>query len=139
MAETDDAGLKRGTSISMIGTVRLSADESGGSIEVIEYVGPATPPPHVHRERDEVFYVTAGAFHFIVGDSELDAPAGTLVHIARGTRHGFATTEGAKALLIIAPAGLQGFFEELGAGLAAGRSGEDLRRSLAGRYDSEPL
>ncbi len=33
----------------------------------------------------------------------------------------------------------EGFFRELGAGLAAGRSEVDLRSELAGKYDSEPV
>src|SRR5919201_119762 len=118
--------------IPMIGTVKVSAAESSGSLEIIEYVGPATPPVHVHRERDEVFVVVEGWFHFTVGDAEFDAPAGSVVHVPRGTRHGFTTTDGARALLVIAPAGLEGFFDELGRGLAEGRSGLELRQTLAG-------
>jgi hypothetical protein len=41
-------------------------------------------------------------------------------------------------LLIIAPAGLDGFFAELGDGLAAGRSSDEIRAALAGKYDSTP-
>jgi len=39
---------------------------------------------------------------------------------------------------VVAPAGLEGFFEELGAGVAGGRSGLEMREALAGKYDSIP-
>jgi hypothetical protein len=45
---------------------------------------------------------------------------------------------GASALLLVFPSGLKDYFKELGTGLAEGRSGEEIRASLAGRYDSYP-
>ncbi len=140
MTGTD--GVRRpgeGAAIPMIGTVKVSQPESDGAFEIIEYTGPAIPPPHVHRDRDEAFYIIEGSFRFLLGAEELEAPAGSLVHVRRGTRHGFTATADARALLIVAPAGLEGFFRELGEGLAAGRSAPELRASLAGRYDAEPL
>jgi hypothetical protein len=62
-----------------------------------------------------------------------------MVLIPRGTDHSFSQSAGARCLLIIAPAGLEGFFRELAEGLQAGRSGADLRAELAGRYDSDPV
>jgi quercetin dioxygenase-like cupin family protein len=124
--------------IPMIGTVKVSGSDSGGSFELIEYVGPAVPPPHVHRQRDEAFYVLEGTFRFILGAEEFEAGPGSLVHVPRGTRHGFRTGSSARALLFVAPAGLEGFFDELGEGLAAGRSSAELRAALSGRFDSEP-
>jgi hypothetical protein len=44
----------------------------------------------------------------------------------------------AAVVLLVAPAGLEGFFVELGEGLQAGRSGAEIRAALAGRYDSIP-
>jgi hypothetical protein len=41
-------------------------------------------------------------------------------------------------LIFAIPGGLAGFFEELGAGLAAGHADADLRAALAGKYDSYP-
>jgi hypothetical protein len=41
-------------------------------------------------------------------------------------------------LLLTAPAGLAGFLEELGTGIAAGKTSEEMRAALAGRYDSFP-
>jgi quercetin dioxygenase-like cupin family protein len=121
-----------------IGTLKVSAEESGDTLEVIEYRGPAAPPPHVHRERDELFYLIEGAFTFTLGTDEFEVEPGQTVFVPRGTRHAFKPQPDSRALLVVAPAGLEGFFAELGEGLAAGRSGEEIRAALAGKYDSTP-
>jgi len=38
----------------------------------------------------------------------------------------------------VVPAGLEGFFEELGSGIAAGKTGQEMGDALKGRYDSIP-
>lgn len=128
----------QGRTLPFIGVLKASGTMTGGAFEVIDYVGPAVPPPHVHREHDEAFYILDGAFRFVLGHDEFDAPAGTTVIVPRGTRHGFRTQPGGRALLVTFPAGLEGFFVELGDGLAAGRSSDEIRSALAGKYDSHP-
>jgi quercetin dioxygenase-like cupin family protein len=129
---------QEGKPLPLIGTLKVSGAETAGNFELIEYTGPAQPPPHVHQGREEVFYVLSGQFTFTLGTEILNVGPGGTVFVPRGTRHGFTATEGAKALFVVAPAGLEGFFEELGAGLAAGRTGLEMRRALAGKYDSIP-
>jgi quercetin dioxygenase-like cupin family protein len=128
-----------GPSMPFIGTAKATGAQTGGSFELIEYSGPAAPPPHVHREHDEGFFILGGSFTFVLGSQEFDAPQGSFLFVPRGTRHGFVPTPGARALLFILPSGLEGFFRELGEGLAAGRPAAEVRASLAGRYDSEPV
>lgn len=128
-----------GQMLSMIGLLKVSSAQTGGAFEVIEYEGPAVPPPHLHRDRDECFCITEGLFKFVLGTEEVEAPAGSVVFVPRGTRHAFRPSKGARAFLFVIPAGLEGFFRELGEGLAAGRSSTDLRAALAGKYDSEPV
>jgi len=48
---------ERAVDLPFIGRLRASAADTGGSFEIIEYRGPAVPPPHVHREHDEIFYI----------------------------------------------------------------------------------
>src|SRR5690348_3352034 len=90
---------QEGKQIPMIGTVKLAGDRTGESFELIEYTGPAVPPPHVHRNRDEAFVVLDGVFHFVVGQEDLEAVPGTIVHVRRGTRHAFSAEPGSRALL----------------------------------------
>ena len=127
-----------GEPLPFVGTLRASAAVTGGAMEVIEYTGPAAPPPHVHREHDEVFIILNGTFRFILGETVTNAPQGTVVLVPRGWSHGFTMEPGSTALLLVVPAGLEGYFRELGTGLAEGRSSKELRESLAGRYDSYP-
>jgi quercetin dioxygenase-like cupin family protein len=121
-----------------IGTLKVSAEQSGGSLEVIEGHGPTAPPPHVHSERDEFFCVLEGRLSFTLGTDEFDVEEGGTVFVPRGTRHGFKPEPASRYLLIIAPAGLEGFFTELGEGLAAGKSSQEIRAALSGKYDSRP-
>jgi quercetin dioxygenase-like cupin family protein len=127
-----------GEQLPSVGTLRASAADTGGAFEVIEYTGPATPPPHVHKEHDEIFFILTGTFRFVLGQDTAEAPQGAIVLVPRGWRHGFTVEPGSTALLITIPAGLEGFFKELGAGLAEGRPSSEIRASLAGKYDSYP-
>ncbi len=129
---------ERGKDLPFIGKLRASAGDTGGSFEIIEYQGPAVPPPHVHREHDEIFYVLEGRFSFVIGHANQEAGTGSLVWVPRGTRHGFKIQPGSKALLVTIPAGLEGFFEELGKGLSEGKPSDEIRAALAGKYDSIP-
>lgn len=79
-----------------------------------------------------------GRFTFVLAKSHRVAEAGSLVWVPRGTRHGFTIEPGSKALLITHPSGLEGFFVELGQGLAEERSSDEIRAALAGKYDSIP-
>jgi quercetin dioxygenase-like cupin family protein len=128
-----------GAVLPRIGTLKASASRTGDSFELIEYSGPAAPPPHVHRMREEAFYILDGSFHFVLGEDAFHAAAGSFIFVPRGTRHGFTVEPGGRALLLVTPSGLEGFFAELGEGLEAGRSGAEIRQALAGRYDSTPV
>lgn len=73
----------------------------------------------MHRQREEAFYVLEGTSKFVLGQDSIETGPGAFIFVPRGTRHGFTISPGARALLFIAPAGLEGFFRELGEGLQA--------------------
>jgi quercetin dioxygenase-like cupin family protein len=127
-----------GLKLPLLGTMTVTGGQTGGAFEVIEYSGPIQPPPHTHREHDEAFYILNGGFVFAVGQEQVLAGPGDTVLIPRGTRHGFTAEPEAKALFVTVPAGLEGFFVELTAGIAAGRTSQEMRALLSGRYDSIP-
>ncbi len=118
--------------------LRIGSSQTGGAFEVVELGGRGNPPPHIHRDHDECFYIIEGTFIFTVGADEVEAPADTVVFIPHGIPHAFRHSPEARALAFVIPAQLEGFFRELGEGLAAGRSEADLREELAGKYDSWP-
>ncbi len=118
--------------------IRIGSAQTGGTFEVVEIGGTGSPLPHVHRVVDHCFYIIQGIFTFTLGAGEVEAPAGSVVFIPRGTPHAFKHSEGARALCFVIPAQLEGFFRELGEGFAAGRSEPELQAALAGKYDSWP-
>jgi mannose-6-phosphate isomerase-like protein (cupin superfamily) len=132
------SALGEGQLLPTRGRLKVSSAQSGGALEVIE-LGPGSPPPHIHYAHEECFYIIEGVYTFTVGTEQLEAPAGSVVFVPRGTRHAFRRGENARALVFVTPAGLEGFFRELGEGLAAGRSEVELRSELAGKYDSQPV
>jgi mannose-6-phosphate isomerase-like protein (cupin superfamily) len=130
-----------GQILPLVGRVKVSSAQTGGAFEVIE-LAPARrdgPPAHIHHELDECFYIIEGLYKFTLGTEEMDVSAGSVVFVPRGTRHAFKQSEGGRALVFTIPAGLEGFFCELGAGIAAGRSSAEVRAELASKYDSDPV
>jgi mannose-6-phosphate isomerase-like protein (cupin superfamily) len=119
--------------------LKVGSAQTGGAFEVVELFGSGSPPPHVHREHDECFYIIEGIFTFTLGAEQVEASADSVVFVPRGTNHAFKHSEGARAIAFVIPANLEGFFRELGEGLAAHRSEADLRTTLAGKYDSWPV
>ena len=125
-----------------VGRVRVSSAQTGGAFEVIELGTPpggGGPPPHIHHDHDEYFFIIQGTYTFVLDKEEAEAPAGSVAFVPRGMRHGFKATDGAIALGLIIPPGIEGFFRELGAGLLAGRPEAELRTELARKYDSYPV
>jgi quercetin dioxygenase-like cupin family protein len=119
--------------------LRIGSAQTGGAFEVVELGGTGSPPPHIHHDHDECFYVIEGLFTFSVNGEEVKAPADSVVFVPRGTPHAFIHSQGARALGFVIPANLEGFFRELGEGFAAGRPEAELRATLAGKYDSWPV
>ena len=62
------------------------------------------PPPHSH-DWDEAFYVLKGEIHFLCDGKDYVCAVGTLVHVPRGTVHGFRYGKGGGQMLEITGAG----------------------------------
>ena len=75
-------------------TVLASGSRTGG-YEVFRQAGPEGngPPPHCHPW-DESFYVVSGNVAFGVGDKDMIAEPGTLLHLPAGTMHWFRFGQG---------------------------------------------
>lgn len=73
-------------------------------------------PWHLHHAEDESFYVLEGTLTFLIGDERITAGAGTYVFGPRGIPHGFqiAGDQPTRFLLMVTPAGFEGFVAELG-------------------------
>ncbi len=98
-------------------TYLVTGAESGGSyFTLLVDMGPEQgPPPHIHHCEEEQFYVLDGEATYWVGDQVFHASQGDFVHIPRNTVHWFKTgLKPARLLATFAPAGIEGFFREVG-------------------------
>jgi quercetin dioxygenase-like cupin family protein len=100
-------------------TWKATSGDTGGAYALAEYVGaPGSGSAfHTHSRENETFYIVEGAMTFQLGEREFRAEAGAYVWVPRGLRHAFvnAEAEPVRALMLVAPAGLERFFEELAA------------------------
>jgi len=104
-------------------TYLVTGTESGGSyFTLIVDVGPeAGPPPHIHHLEEEQFYVLDGQLTYSVGDQTFEVSTGDFIHIPRGTVHSFRNGQKPSRLLAtFSPAGIEGFFREVGDPVPAG-------------------
>jgi quercetin dioxygenase-like cupin family protein len=98
---------------------KARAAQTGGSLTVFEALNPPGqgPPYHVHDGLDEVIYVLDGTLRVRLADQVDEAPTGAFVFIPRGTPHTW-EARGDKVvrfLAVIAPAGLESFFDNTAA------------------------
>jgi quercetin dioxygenase-like cupin family protein len=97
--------------------VKLSSADTDGSYAIMENVTPPQggPPLHRHGREDESFYVIEGEFLFEVDGKQMRASTGCTVFAPKGTVHTFQNIgeKDGRLLVIVQPAGLDLFFEEL--------------------------
>ena len=71
--------------------VMIAAAQTGGSFSALigELKPGEGPPPHLHRDREEYFFVLEGTYSLVVDSKESTIGPGTLVFVPRGTAHSF--------------------------------------------------
>ncbi|MBI3402652.1 MAG: cupin domain-containing protein [Acidobacteria bacterium] len=99
-------------------TFKVVGDDTNGAFTVAELIaGPEMgPPPHIHRDADESFYILEGTFDFSLAGKAFTAGAGAFVYLPKRVVHTHAAGGGkpAKALVIQTPAGVERFIAEAG-------------------------
>ena len=95
--------------------IMVPADATDGALSIFEdHNEPgAGPPLHVHHDADEIFTVVSGAYKFICGESVIEAGAGDVVLVPRGSSHTFLNSGSGPGHLIVTmrPGGFEGFFK----------------------------
>ena len=121
-----------GDRLTMLGTEQaiLSGTRTGASFTVLAADWPAgtSAPPHVHDDEDEAFYVLQGRLRVKCGDSEWVLGPGGFAYLPRGAIHQ-PNVEGetaARVLIIVSRPGLEEFFAEVSAEVAASGAPPDL-------------
>src|SRR5215471_8183548 len=98
-------------------TFLITGEQTGGAFFMAEVSVPpgGGTPPHIHQREEETFYLQQGTLTIQVGGKTLHASPGDFVHLPRGVVHCFRNTESvdAKFLMVVTPAGLEKFFEEV--------------------------
>jgi quercetin dioxygenase-like cupin family protein len=99
--------------------VLVRGEESGGHVAIVENAVPGHwegPPLHRH-DFDEAFYVLDGELTFQVDDELTAVRPGELAFVAGGVPHTLAelSGEGARYVLVCAPAGFERYFDRIAA------------------------
>jgi quercetin dioxygenase-like cupin family protein len=111
----------KGKHLNMIGdilSIYLSKHETNGTFSILEdriYPG-GGPPPHIQTREFEAFYILEGELDFNIDGRKVTAISGTVINIPPNVTHNFKnnTNSIVRMLVIIAPAGLEKIFEEVG-------------------------
>jgi mannose-6-phosphate isomerase-like protein (cupin superfamily) len=112
-------GGERLTAGPVVHRVLEDGSSTSGRLGLLEGHYPAGwtgPPPHVHREHEETFYVLRGAVRFTSGTAEHVLTAGGLFTAPVGVPHGFgnaSSDEPAQLLITVTPQRYIGYFRDL--------------------------
>jgi len=131
-----------------LGPVRMRILEDGSTtghrLGICESVLPPHtpgPPQHRHARHGEGFYIVSGTAVFTVGDTDYQAPAGTLVMIPPGAPHSFANPGGEPVVMIstFTPDLYVQYFRDMSAMFATGAPmTPQAQIELMRRYATEP-
>ena len=99
-------------------TLKATGESSGGSLVLLENLTApgGGPPPHIHTQEDEFWYVLDGTFEIRIGDEVHAVGPGGFAYAPRGTVHNFRNTADTPSRILVgfAPGGMEGFFRESG-------------------------
>jgi len=97
---------------------RAVAEETNGTLSVMEFTIPPKdgPPVHKHHDEDETYYVLEGTFLIQVGSGLYEVTSGGCVFGPREVTHGFVNAGSApgRLLVIATRAGIEDYHEESG-------------------------
>lgn len=132
-----------GTSQVLVKATGADTHEHLSLFEFIQEPGGFGPAPHIHREREELFYVLEGDVDILVGEQVVKCPPGGFVLVPRGMPHTFANrgTQRARLLIMFCPAGQrEKYFEGLAQLMKDGQKPDPVALAeLLRQYDQEPV
>lgn len=110
-----------GTTVGIVGDVYrylATGKETDGKYALMEaIVSPGGgPPPHVHTREEEAFYLLEGEITFWLGEERRVLSAGMFANVPTRLLHAFRneSEKPARMLILVAPAGLEQMFLEVG-------------------------
>jgi mannose-6-phosphate isomerase-like protein (cupin superfamily) len=122
---------------------KAEAHETGGALGLVDYTAAAGfpgPPPHIHREMTDMFFVLEGTLTLRVGEETLEAGPGTFAMVPPGTVHTFSNpgSEPVRFLSLVSPGGFERYFRDLAAAVGDGPLNPAVVGPIVARYDVEP-
>jgi mannose-6-phosphate isomerase-like protein (cupin superfamily) len=108
--------------------IRVSAEDSGGAMTVLEEVPPMVDTPlHVHSREDELFYIVEGEHIITLGEREHRLGPGEAIFAPRGVPHAQRRVEPGvgRELVVLTPGGFEQFFRDLAGAERSGTLGPD--------------
>ncbi|SFQ82022.1 cupin domain-containing protein [Hymenobacter arizonensis] len=146
---TVDAGAGRFGEKTFVGPnpndLKIAGQDTGGALAVFEYTGTAKGGPslHLHEAQDEVFYVVAGEYRFVVGEEQRHLRPGDTIFLPRQVPHTWTQlTDTGKLLYFLQPAGKMEDFFRVRSGSKTPLTGaerEQLFRDHGMRFLGPPL
>jgi len=114
----------------------VEAADTNDAFSLVDYTaapGVPGPPPHVHRETSETFYVLAGEVTFRAGDREQVLRAGEIAFVPPGIVHTFANagSEPARWVGIFSPGHAMAMVEDIGKAFPEGGGPPDEAKMMA--------
>jgi quercetin dioxygenase-like cupin family protein len=98
-------------------TIRVSHDEGGDGIAVMESLAPRgdSPPLHIHHTEDEAFHVLEGELRVRAGDADVTLGAGETLLAPKGVPHTYRveSREGARWLVVTTRGDFERFVRSL--------------------------
>jgi len=94
----------------------VTGDQTGGRFALLETTATDTQelPLHTHTREDELIYVVRGDVTFYRDGMRLEGRTGTCVLLPRGSEHTYRVASNeAQLLIMLMPAGLEGYYQEL--------------------------
>lgn len=120
-------------------TIKASGDDTGGGYLLTEarISSGYGPPPHIHKETTDSFYVIEGVLTVAIGDEERQLGPGEYAVAPPGVAHSFSNDTDAevRVLGVQSPAGLEGYFRELSDLLSSGGFDPAAADEIGSRYD----
>jgi quercetin dioxygenase-like cupin family protein len=133
--------------LNTLSIVKAAGTATANGLAVVECRHPAgfSPPPHVHQNEDEAFYVLTGRLVAQLGEQQIAAEKGSFLWLPRGVQHGYVVgDEPCSMLIITTPAGFERFVAEVGTPTATTDRLPEPREpdvprlmEIAGRYGME--
>lgn len=107
-----------GTKINFHGTkmtIKVSGDDSDCGYTLIEMEHPPNTGPalHIHSNAPEAYYVLDGQYSIRCDEETYQSLPGDFVFIPKGIPHNYQSGPQGGKVLVISPAGLEGYFKEV--------------------------